>query len=109
MSHPVALSRRRFMSGSLLAAAGGLLLARTRSASAADLPHLVETDPTAAALGYREDAQKVDAAKFPQHKAGQACANCQFYQGAAAFGGCTLFPGKAVASTGWCSAFNAKP
>jgi hypothetical protein len=70
-------------------------------ARAADIPHLSPTDPTAAALKYVEDASK---AADPKHKAGDTCANCQFFQGKAsdAYAPCQLFPGKAVASKGWC-------
>lgn len=70
----------------------------------AELVPLTETDPTAQALGYRADAAQVDAAKFPQHQAGQTCASCKFFQA----GACQLFPGKQVSDKGWCSAFAPK-
>jgi hypothetical protein len=94
-------SRRRFLkvaAGTTMAAVvvGGL----PRFARAADLPALSETDPTAKALGYVEDASKTTDAK---HKAGDACDNCQFYSGAASGRGpCQLFPGKSVNAKGWC-------
>jgi len=78
-------------------------------ARADDLPHLTTADPTAQALGYTEDAAKVDAAKYPTHQAGQACANCNFYHGGASgYGPCDLFPGKAVNAKGWCSGYAKK-
>jgi len=88
-----------------------LAAATSRSARAEDLPHLSPDDATAKALGYVEDSAKADSAKFPNHKPTQQCMNCNFYQGAAGseFGPCTLFPGKAVHSKGWCSAYVAKP
>lgn len=68
---------------------------------------LDESDPQAAALGYKHDTNKVDAKKYPQHKAQQDCANCQLFQGKPtdASGGCPLFAGKQVTGGGWCSAW----
>lgn len=100
-------SRRRFLkiaAGTTMAAVviGGL----PRYARAADLPAVTEDDPTAKALGYVEDASKTTNAK---HKAGDACANCQFYSGGATGRGpCQLFPGKSVNAKGWCVSHNPK-
>ena len=68
---------------------------------------LSESDPSAAALGYRADATKVDKAKFPKYAAGQSCSNCQFYQGSASdqTAACPLFTGRRVAGTGWCNGY----
>lgn len=105
-------SRRHFLQlavfGAGAAALSTVLIGKAR---AADLPHLTLDDATAKALGYVEDTTKVDAAKYPNHKPTQDCATCNFYQGAAGseYGACTLFPGKAVHSKGWCSGFAAKP
>ena len=103
--------RRRFVTtvgGIGVAALIGAVVPRRSRAD--ELPHLAETDPTASALGYREDAANVDAAKFPAHTAAQHCATCNFFQGGAAgYGPCQLFPGKAVSGKGWCSAYAAKP
>ncbi|MEO8670267.1 MAG: high-potential iron-sulfur protein [Tahibacter sp.] len=103
------LSRRQFLKIAG-ASAGVAVIATTMSsvARADELPALTENDPTAAALGYKDDASKVDASKFPQHKPNQTCAACNFYQGTAARAPCTLFPGKSVNAKGWCSAFAAK-
>ena len=75
-----------------------------------DLPHLDENDPVAKALGYRQDNTNVDAAKYPKRTAGQHCAVCVQFKGAAsdAWGGCNIFAGKQVNANGWCSAFAAK-
>ena len=68
-----------------------------------------EKDAQAAALGYVAVASTADKTKFPKYADGQACSNCALYQGgAAAQGGCPLFPGKQVAAKGWCSAYNKK-
>ena len=98
-------TRRGFLK---LVGAGVLASPLARLAYADDLPHLAESDPTAMALGYKEDASKVDAAKFPQHKPGNVCGNCQFFGGGGAYGPCQLFPGKAVNAKGWCSAYSPK-
>jgi hypothetical protein len=108
MSHEKDIeSRRRFLKAAVGTAAvavaiGGL----PRLARAADLPHLAETDPTAKALGYVEDASKTTDAK---RKAGDDCANCQFYSGGATgYGPCQLFPGKSVSAKGWCVSHSTK-
>jgi hypothetical protein len=66
-----------------------------------------EDDPAAAALGYKNDASTVDAAKFPQRKDGQHCGNCRLYSAGSeeGWGNCGIFPGKQVANAGWCSAW----
>ncbi len=68
---------------------------------------VAEDDPAAAALGYKHDANDVDAAKFPQRKDGQICENCRLYAASAeeGWGNCGIFPGKLVAAKGWCSAW----
>jgi hypothetical protein len=93
--------RRRFLKVAVGGmAAAGVLGALPRLASAQDLPHLATTDAVASALKYTEDASKATGKKDPK----DACFNCNFYQGkaGAAWGPCQLFPGKAVASKGWC-------
>ncbi|MDH5339537.1 MAG: high-potential iron-sulfur protein [Rubrivivax sp.] len=100
-------SRRRFIQIVPLAGAAALLASRT--AIAAGGPLVEESDPQAKALGYVADATKADKAKFKQYAAGQHCGNCALYQGgAAAEGGCALFPGKQVHNAGWCSAYAKK-
>jgi len=66
-----------------------------------------EKDATAAALGYTADTHKVDAKKFPNHKATQRCGSCQLYTGRPGdgTGGCGIFTGKMVSANGWCSAY----
>jgi hypothetical protein len=111
VTRPADDARRRFVK-TLGGALGVFVLARAarREARADDLPHLSTTDPTAQALGYVEDTNQADSAKYPNHKPDQDCANCNFYQGAAGaeYGPCQLFPGKSVHAKGWCSAHAAK-
>ena len=97
-------SRRSFLITSIGVASS---LALSREAFA-DAPKVSESDPTAKALGYKADATQVDKAKFAKYAAGQACGNCQFFQGKPtdAFGPCPMFAGKQVSSKGWCSAYS---
>lgn len=78
-----------------------------RTVDAEELPHVSPTDPTAGALGYMEDATRVDAAKYPQHKPTQSCTNCKQFtkQGDSGYGICSIFAGKTVNQRGWCAAY----
>jgi len=109
MSHDKDIeSRRRFLKAAAGTAAVAVIAggALPRFARAADLPHVSESDPTAKALGYVENAAKTTDGK---HKAGDDCANCQFYSGGATgYGPCQLFPGKSVNAKGWCVSHNPK-
>jgi hypothetical protein len=99
-------NRRTFMIQ--VAATGAALSAAQARAQAPG--KVEETDPQAAALGYKQDTTKVDAKKYPNHAAAQNCATCQLYQGKPkeASGACPLFAGKLVLATGWCSAWSKK-
>lgn len=104
------ISRRRFLCQ--LAATvpvGAAVLGR--QAGAQDLPKLSEDDPTAIALQYVHDVADVDPAKSPRFETGQDCSNCMHIQGeeGAEWRPCALFPGKLVASKGWCNVWVAKP
>lgn len=96
-------TRRVFM---LQVAAGASTLAAAHAMAQA-APMVAETDPQAAALGYKADTTKVDAKKFPKHAPAQHCGNCQLYAGKPneAAGPCPLFAGKQVTANGWCSAW----
>ena len=99
-------SRRHFLMLSV-GVSSSLLL--SRAAFADDTTNkLSEADPKAQAVGYKEDASKVDKAKFPNYAAGQTCGNCSLFQGKTtdAYGGCTLFGDKQVAAHGWCSSYS---
>jgi High potential iron-sulfur protein len=71
-----------------------------QTASAATLPPLDPSDPTAKALGYVNDSTKPD----------QKCATCAQFTGQAtdSRGGCNIFAGKSVAAGGWCSVWAKK-
>ena len=100
-------SRRRFIKltaiGLAAAPFANALLSGT--AGAADL--ISESDPQAAALGYKADATKAE----KRTDATALCSNCNFYTGKAgeASGPCALFQGKLVAANGWCTAWAKKP
>jgi hypothetical protein len=96
--------RRQFLNLSVGAIAATLAVPKAR---AADLPPLSPADPTAKALGYVDDSTTIDAGKTPQHKPGQACANCQQFtkQPGSDRGLCVIFTGKAVSERGWCGAY----
>jgi hypothetical protein len=99
--------RRKFLKmGSVTIASMAITLRAAKSAIAAQ-PHVDESDATAQALGYKHDVAKVDKAKFPAYKAGDACDGCKLYQGkpGEAWGGCQIFAGKDVNAKGWCSAY----
>ncbi len=88
-------------------AAGGAALLAAPPARAQPAM-LSESDPTAAALGYTAQTQRVDARRFPRHSASQRCGVCQLYTGRTRgepVGGCGIFPGRLVPASGWCSAF----
>lgn len=103
--NPTNVSRRGFLvKAALLAAAAPFVApALVGKAQAQELKPLTLDNPQAKALAYSPDASTV---KHPSYKAGSNCSNCQFFT--AATGACTLFPGYAVAATGWCSAWAKK-
>ena len=98
-------TRRQFVLTTIPAMAVPLAAAR---AATAEIGRLEETDPTALALGYKNDASKVDAKKFPTFVPGHICSGCRFYQGTAALGACSAVGGKLVAANGWCAVWAKK-
>lgn len=65
--------------------------------------NLTENDPTAQALGYHENASKVDVKLFSSYKPAQKCSTCiQLQAGTGDHRPCNLFPGKLVNVNGWC-------
>jgi hypothetical protein len=106
---PCGRTRRVFLLRVATAGAGAALLAAAPAAHAA--PHVEENDDTAVALGYRHDARRVDAAKFPKDHAGEKCLDCSFFQGAPAdeWAGCAMFGRKHINAAGWCNAWAKKP
>jgi hypothetical protein len=105
------ISRRSIVKSGLLAGvllpAAGLV---SRGVVAAPLPPVDPADPTAKALGFTNDAGKVDAKAYPTYKPTQKCGTCAQFQGKAgdASAGCTIFAGKSVPVGGWCSVWAQK-
>lgn len=99
-------TRRQFVLSTLPAAAA-LMAGGKAYAQAARLD---EKDSAAVALGYKHDATKVDAKKYPQWAAGHICGNCQLYQAKPtdAWGPCGAVGGKQVNAKGWCLAWAKK-
>jgi hypothetical protein len=101
------IKRRGFLKLAPLAVASAALAARTGASWAQGMPHVDESDAQAQALGYKNDAAKVDRKKFAKYQPGETCASCQLYQGKPkeAWGPCLIFPSKQVNAKGWCSAY----
>jgi hypothetical protein len=99
-------SRRNILKGLALGAAGAAIGARGATETAKVDVH----DAQAVALGYVENASQVDAKKYPQYVAGSNCDNCLQLQGKPGnnYRPCTLFSGKLVAVSGWCSGWAAE-
>ncbi len=117
-------NRREFLKKSTLGIAAALIGAKfvSRPSTAQAETKLVmakETDPMSKALGYYEDASKVDTKKWTKRAgasgAKQFCYNCQFYQSTAGnpkdskAAPCTILAGKGVAAMGWCNSWTQNP
>ncbi len=99
--------RRKFVKSALLGALGAPLLSEPSMAMASKLN---PADPAAAAVGYVENASKVDAKRFPTYKPGQNCANCSLIMlQYSPYRPCKLFPKNVVNANGWCSAWVKNP
>lgn len=90
---------------------GACALAPKLLADAAPAAPVEESDPAAAALGYKKDAATVDTKKYPQFQAGSTCAGCALYTGKAgdATGPCMALANRPVAAKGWCMVWAKKP
>ncbi|MBL7714825.1 MAG: high-potential iron-sulfur protein [Bdellovibrionales bacterium] len=117
------VSRRDFLKSAALAAAvvpaaSFLMQACTKKGGGgADIPEgqkaLSEKDPVATALGYSEDASKVDVTKFPRkgtaEGAKMSCMNCAQYTALnEGWGKCNIFAQGVVTAGGWCNSWVAK-
>jgi len=100
---------RRALVKNLGLAAGAAALPFRRSRAAEPL-RLDANDPAAIALGYMENADQVDAKKYPTYVQGSTCENCLLLQGSSgsSYRPCNLFPGKVVSAAGWCSGWTAE-
>lgn len=98
------LSRRSFFTSSAIIVAIASCPATTQ---AQNTQAVSETDPAAAANGFRINASTVDTNKYPSYAAGQSCSACAFYEAEAGAteGKCSIYGGKRVPANGWCAAF----
>jgi hypothetical protein len=103
-----ATSRRHFLQTVGSAAALTAVGVSGVDAGATDLPKLDESDPTAVSLKYVHDASAVADTLRPQKD--RYCFNCALYAGKESddWAACGIFPGKAVAGSGWCSVWAPK-
>jgi hypothetical protein len=94
----------------IAASASSIAALLPHRARSADAPHLDVKDPAAVAVGYVEDAGRVDAKKYPGYVKGSTCENCLLLQGASGspYRPCDLFKGKLVSAKGWCSGWAAE-
>ncbi len=74
-----------------------------------------ESDPVAAAIGYKENVKNIDFTKYPQRKKADAksqfCNNCALYStipGSTAWGKCQMLTSGVVKSKGWCGSWSKK-
>lgn len=103
------ISRRALVKTLALGAAAAAALP-VRPLRGAEPAKLEVNDPAAVALDYVENASQVDPKKFPRYVPGSNCDNCLQLQGKPGnnFRPCTLFSGKLVAVSGWCSGWTAE-
>lgn len=88
---------------------------RGGSATAPKAELVDENSSQAKVLNYKNDRAKISDSKLKTERQGlvfdkQSCSNCSLYQGKPGekSGGCAVFPGKQVASTGWCTSWMKK-
>lgn len=72
-----------------------------------------ESDPVAAAIGYKADPKTIDLAKYPQRKKKdvqkQNCGNCALYTATnEGWGKCQMITTGLVNAKGWCGSWSAK-
>ncbi len=106
------LTRRTLLKTLAVALPAGAVVLK-QEAIAEEVPKLDPNDPTAKALVYVEDPANLDKSNpaAARYEASQTCDNCVQIQGeeGAEYRPCAIFPGKVVASAGWCSVWAAMP
>ena len=104
------LTRRAMLRTLVLGAAAASVTPRAPSARAREPEKLDVNDPAARALGYVENAAEVDTKKYPGYVPGSNCDNCLLLQGKPGnnYRPCSLFQGKLVAVSGWCTGWTAE-
>lgn len=109
--------RRSFFAQSILAGLAVFLAKPWQSAmvfaDGAALPQLDESNPTAKALGYQLNADKVDPKKWPKRSGADAkqqrCSTCMFYTAIDKKSGKSqIFPTNSVKAEAWCNSWSKK-
>ncbi|MEE4360735.1 MAG: high-potential iron-sulfur protein [Pseudomonadales bacterium] len=99
------LSRRELLRGAV-AGAALIPLVQLDARRAAAAERVTMDDPTAKALNYHADASGLERPdKAGVAGADQNCGGCALYMGEGEYAPCTIFQGREVKATGWCSAW----
>jgi hypothetical protein len=101
--HSAYASRRRFIKIGVAGLAAAPFATALLSGAAQAVDAVSETEPMAAALGYKTDATKASNRKDNA----ATCSNCTLFSGkpGASDGPCSVFGGKLVNAKGWCTAW----
>ena len=99
-------TRRQFMLGTF----SGAVTFGFAAFANAQASHVEENSPAAMALGYKQDATKVDSKKYLTYAAGRNCGSCTLFQDKAGdtWAACGALGGKQVNAKGWCIAWAKK-
>lgn len=100
------ISRRRFLMATSVIAVSRAAIS---PAFAAEAQRLDPKSPSAVALGYVANHQRVDTKRWPKKASAQGadahCANCALFTDNGGQGPCRIFKGQLVAANGWCNAW----
>ena len=106
------MSQREISRRGFLIASTGIVAATSVAISpafAADGQRLDPNSPSAVALGYVTNHQRVDTKRWPKKASAQGadarCADCALFTGNGGQGPCRIFKGQLVAANGWCNAW----
>lgn len=101
------VSRRTLIRGLLFVGAITAMAAPRRSFAQAP-PQVDVKDAAAVAVGYVENVSQIALKKYPGYVKGSTCENCALLQGVAGgnYRPCSLFAGKLVSVSGWCSGWS---
>ena len=96
---------RRTLIRTLLVSGAITAMAAPRRSLAQAAPRVDVKDPAALAVGYVENVSRIDLKKYPNYTKDSTCENCALLQGSAGenYRPCSLFAGKLVSISGWCS------
>lgn len=104
-------SRRTFLGKFAISLGAPIALASRTFGQDPPAEKIKEDDPVAMALGYKEDATKVDPIKYPQYKEGDICEGCALMPNLPEgdYAPCAVFANKLANKKGWCATFAKKP